>query len=117
MVVFKLLSEASKGLFGLSKTAIKTAAKTKRELNATRVTEGKYSFLSSDNYPFLHSSDYLKELLFPLIKSKNAKESKQAAEDIVSHIRKHDVSDLEGYKIVLKTIKKYFKEIDITDLL
>lgn len=73
----------------------------------------KAKLFQNANYPQLKGSDELWPLVRGAIKDKN----KDNALKIVEHIKYHNVESLNGYRIILKAIKKAFREIDITDLL
>jgi hypothetical protein len=55
--------------------------------------------------------------LWPLVKSAIKNKNKENAMKIVEHIKYFDVGKINSYGIILKTLKKAFREIDVTDLL
>lgn len=110
-------------LIKMLQTIAKTTAKTMRENRRDFSPDWKYKLLTTpknnkaklfqnSEFPFLRSSAELKKLMFDSLKSGN----KENVSKIVQHIRFHKAGDIESYKIILKTIKKNFKDIDISDL-
>lgn len=67
----------------------------------------------NSNFPILKGSDELWPLVNSAIKSKN----KENAMKVIEHIKFHDVGNINSYRMIVKTVKKAFKEIDITDIL
>lgn len=113
-------------MFRIFRTIIHTTAKTIRDNRKGLSPDWQYRILTppkdeiisnklfvNSNPQFLKSSIELKQLMFNAIKGKK----KENAQQIVEHIRYHKVGDIENYKRILKTIKKAFNEIDISDLL
>lgn len=113
-------------MFKILRTIIKTTSKTMKNNRRGISPDWKYNNLipskdeivsnklfTNSNPQFLKSSNELKELMFNAIKSKK----KENAEKIIEHIRFHNVGNLHNYRLIIKTIKKAFKNIDISDLL
>jgi hypothetical protein len=67
----------------------------------------------NSNFPQLKGSDEL----WPLVKSAIKNKNKENALKVVEHIKYFNVGKINSYRIILKAIKKAFKEIDITDVL
>jgi hypothetical protein len=66
------------------------------------------------NYPYLRSP----EELWPLVNGAIKNHSKENALKIIQHLKTYGTYDSKSqYGIIIKAVKKAFKEIDITDLL
>lgn len=120
-------------MFNILKTIIKTGSKEIAKNRQAFPGDWKYDLLNApmkeitkkglfsyrgglfqaQNYPYLRDPDSLWPLVNAAIKNKN----KENALKIVKHIAHYNAGISKPYGIILKTIKKTFNEIDITDLL
>jgi hypothetical protein len=89
------------------RTIFKTIAKEKKG------TVPNWRYTELDNTPFLYSS----ERLWLYVKHATKKKDSENAQRIVNYIKRFEANDIKSYQIILKSIKKNFKDIDITDLL
>lgn len=112
------------GVFNILTTVIKTASKEMAENRKLIQPQWKYDALKREfnpnaklfqnsNYPQLKGSDEL----WPLTKSAIDNDNVDNALKVVDHIRRFRVHNIDSYKVILRTINKAFKEIDISDLL
>jgi hypothetical protein len=101
------------------KTIFKTVTKERKgkfsnwKYDSLEIKSNPGKLFQNDNFNFLKGSDELRKMLKHAINTKN----EGAALKIVNHIKHHQANDIKSYQIILKTARKYFKNIDITDLL
>lgn len=120
------------GIFRILTTVVKTGSKEIAQNRQSFPGDWKYDILNApmkevskkglfsykgglfqaQNYPYLRDSDELWPLVNAAIKSHN----KENAMKIIQHLRTYNAGSSQPYAIIIKTIKKAFKEIDITDL-
>lgn len=108
MQIFKLIDAASKAIFSAGKTATKEASK-----HNWGTPKWQYEYISKDSYPYLHSSDYLKQMMNDAIRRSDS----ESAKNIIRHINKHRAGDIDSYGKIINVIKKTFEEINFIDFL
>lgn len=107
MMIFHVISHFSTPLIAIFATIVATVM-IEMSRKPKKLDKDSYRFLVDENYPYLHGTEYLRELLLPLKKTKNKEVAREGARCIVKHIERHKVNGSKNYRILLAHIRKTF---------